>query len=330
MIEGGGCLAFEEALKRVADEEAALSGADLYALSAPSSAEVQVFQRQWSTLAASRRRAVVALLVESAEANFELSFNSLLRVTMEDEDDQVRAWSIEGLWETDDVTLIGPLVQKLRCDESPSVSAAAASLLGRFILKAELGELASRRVAPARHALLEAIRDPVEHVEVRRRAVESIAYLGEDGVHDIIVEAYESPHELMRISAVFAMGRSADTVWAGTVQAEVSNSNPAMRCEAARSCGELEIKEAVPALIRLISDPDREVQAAAVSALGQIGGARARRVLERCGRSDDEVLREAAEDALGELLLGEQPLDLVVCNSDAEGDEDEGAGGGGA
>ncbi len=106
-------------------------------------------------------------------------------------------------------------------------------------------------------------------------------WTGTDFVQDIIAAAYESSDESMRVSAVFAMGRSMDATWVEPVLAELSNRNPAMRCEAARACGELEIKEAISPLIRFVSDPDPEVQAAAIEALGQIGGQRARRVLER-------------------------------------------------
>jgi len=142
----------------------------------------------------------------------------------------------------------------------------------------------------------------------------------------------------MRISAVFAMGRSVDKVWSDAVLKELSSTNPAMRYEAARACGELEVNDAVPALVQLIADPDREVQAAAIAALGQIGGPRARRALERCLRSADEVVSMAAEDALGDLELGQQPLDMLVhdgpspsyaaespstiADEDAEDDED--------
>ncbi len=316
-------LAFEEALLGLADEQASLSSPVLYALSAPSSAEIQLFRRQWPALSLKRRRKIIALLVESAEANFELDFNAIFCVTMEDEDEQVRTLSIEGLWEYDRVTLIVPLVHTLRHDTSTSVRAAAASSLGRFVLMAELEELDERYAAPMRGALLETIHDSDEHEEVRRRAVESIAYLGEDCVHEIIAAAYNAPDESMRISAVFGMGRSADAAWSSIVQDELSNANPAMRYEAARACGELEVKEVVPALIGLSSDPDREVQIAAIAALGQIGGRRARRFLDHCCGSADDVLREAAEDALAELELWEATLDLFVYDPNVTPDEDE-------
>ncbi len=306
MLGDGECLAFEDALRSVGDERASLSSVVLYALSDPSKAEVQLFREQWPGLPVQRRRRVVELLVENAEANFELDFRALFRVTLEDEDEQVRRASVEGLWEDEEATLILPLVRLLRQDDAMAVRAAAAGSLGRFLLLVELEELDERHGRLIRGALLEAIDSPEEDVEVRRRAIESIAYWGDECVRDIIAAAYEDLDESMRLSAVFSMGRSVDRFWADIVQSELSSPTPAMRYEAARACGELELKEAVPELIHLISDPDREVQFAAINALGQIGGRRARRALERCCASADEVTRLVAEDALAELRLGEQ------------------------
>jgi len=306
MAENRECLTFEEALQRLENERISLSSGDLYALSAASSAEDRLFSRRWPAIPAERRRMVIAMLVDNAEANFELDFNALFRLTMKDEDPEVRALSIEGLWEDEEVTLITPLVQVLRHDLAEGPRAAAASSLGRFVLMADLEELEERHAKLLEGTLLEVIRNPHEGPEVRRRAVESIAYLSEDRVRDIIAQAYADTDERMRISAVFAMGRSVDKVWSDAVLKELSSTNPSMRYEAARACGELEVNDAVPALVQLIADPDREVQAAAIAALGQIGGPRARRALERCLRSADEVVSMAAEDALAELDLGQQ------------------------
>jgi hypothetical protein len=157
---------------------------------------------------------------------------------------------------------------------------------------------------------------------VRRRAVESIAYSGQAQVRDIIEMAYCDDEEKMRISAVFAMGRSADPLWHEMVVAELGDPNPEMRYEAARACGELEVLAALSALIGLIeADPDPEVQEMAIWALGRIGGKEARRVLEACCESEDEALRQAAEEALDELDLLGGHFDLFLFESDDWADE---------
>ena len=57
----------------------------------------------------------------------------------------------------------------------------------------------------------------------------------------------------------------------------------------------------MPRLAELIDDPDREVQEAALWALGQIGGDEARKLLQACSETGDEVICSAAEAALEEM-----------------------------
>jgi HEAT repeat protein len=104
----------------------------------------------------------------------------------------------------------------------------------------------------------------------------------------------------MRISAVFAMGRSADTRWEQEVQQELFSTAPEMRYEAARACGELQLSDTVSMLEELTEDADIEVQQAAIWALGQIGGDRAREILEYYAHASDEALRSAANAAIEE------------------------------
>jgi HEAT repeat protein len=308
---------FEELLKKLGDRQTPLSISSLYGLSHLTRVEAQLFQEVWSLVDAGRRQWILQSLVDIAEASFEVDFNPIFRLCLNDEDAVVRSRAIEGLWEDEDLTLAGLLVRLIRDDPSESVRAAAATSLGRFVL---LGELEKIEAAPAmmvEDALLGAIYDPHETLEVRRRAVESIAYSGQAQVQDIIEMAYYDDEEKMRISAIFAMGRSADPLWHEMVIAELDNPNPEMRYEAARACGELEASAALSALIYLIeADPDPEVQEMAIWALGRIGGKEARRVLEACCESEDEALRQAAEEALDELNFLGGHLDLLLFESD--------------
>ena len=164
-----------------------------------------------------------------------------------------------------------------------------------------MGKLPTGRCQRVYEVLRSIIAEEYEDLEVRRRALESIAYISDEDVVALIQAAYEHPEEKMRISAVFGMGRSADERWIGTVMGELFSLIPEMRYEAARACGELQARVAVPRLAELIDDPDHEIQEAALWALGQVGGDQARRLLQRCYEEGDQVLRNAAEAALEEL-----------------------------
>jgi HEAT repeat protein len=212
----------------------------------------------------------------------------------------------------------------MQTDPSEQVRAAAASGLGQFVYLDEVEDVPHAKVEPAIQALRAVIATPGEPLEVRRRAVEAIAYSSDQDIPDIIRNAYASPDELMRISAVFAMGRSADDQWIETVLSQLEAQSPAMRYEAARAAGELEARNAIPTLTHLLDDPDREVQEMAIWAMGQIGGDRARALLSKLTESDDAVLAEAAEDALEELDWMESlGRDLPLFVFDPTADEDD-------
>jgi len=306
----------ELALDHICDPGTPLSFSKLYMLSHLDGDELACLSERWALIEPQRRRQVMDTLVEIAEANFAVDFNSIFRLGLSDEDAEVRAQAVDGLWEDDSPDLVDALLHMLDSDPSILVRAAAATGLGRFVLMAELEELDQEMGEVIVEALWEAIEDPLESLEPRRRAVESISYSGAEGVDELIERAYRDPEEKMRVSAVFSMGRSADPNWGPMVIAELRSPNPEMRFEAARACGELELRKAVPELIGAIADVDREVQQAAIYALGKIGGQEARRVLRLCCESEDEVISAAGEEALSELELTAGLFDALFEDED--------------
>jgi len=298
---------YEKVLWHISNSNERLSTQYLYSLSGMTHERLMRFQEIWPSVEVSRRRMLMRSLVELTELSFEVNFDPIFLVALGDVDSEVRAAAIEGLWENEDQSLIGPLVHLLRADEASNVRAAAAMAMARFVL---LGELEKIDRAPAmlvEEALLETLRSAEENLEVRRRAVEALAYSGEAGVREIIEAAFYDEDEKMQASALFAMGRSADLYWCKSLVKELDNPSPELRFEATRACGELENRLAVSRLIQMsMGDRDREVQQAAVGALGRIGGREAREALETFYESEDEVLSQSAGEALGEMdLLGD-------------------------
>lgn len=278
-----------------------LAGVELDALSDLRRDQQEQFRLAWAGLSAERRRELVAALLEFAEDHVDASFGVIYRWLLDDSDPRIRTQAIEGLWEDEDVRLISPLIRRLERDADPDVRAAAALSLGRFLLLGEFDQIDAGAAQRVETALLTAYHAEDQDVWVQRRVLEALANSSHGELPDMILDAYEEHDDILRIGAVFAMGRSADPRWNRYVLQELGSSDSAILYEAARASGELEIEEAVPDLVRLLGDEDVEIRDAAVWALGRIGGPEARRALQACCASADEDLVEAAEEALSEL-----------------------------
>jgi hypothetical protein len=311
----------DQTLQNLAALDEPISIAGLYALSALDKAQLEQVKTTWGTLPADRRAAAMQHLVDLGEETFEVDFSAMCRVGLHDADPAVRAVAIRGLWEDTDPTLIAPLLNHLQTDESDAVRAAAASVLGHYVYEGELEEIDEAKVKPIVTALKATYRDVAQPIEVRRRALESLGFLSDDDTSQLITQAYHHANDLLKLSAVFAMGRSLDAErWGSIVLEELAAPDPAMRYEAARAAGELEYTPAVRRLGELLDDVDEEVQLVTVWSLGQIGGEKAKQLLIAVLESDAEHLHEEAEDALAELEFKGDQLDFTMFDFD---DDDE-------
>jgi hypothetical protein len=297
---------FEFALAQMADEDRPLRSLSLTNLSDLSRAQLESFRAAWEGITPRRRLELIQVMVEQAEANIHLNFHAILRGLLADAEPQVRRLAIEGLWEDERPGLAPVLLALLAEDPNPDVRAIAASSLGRFVLLGALGEIEPSLSGEVEQALRAAWARPHEAVDVRRRALEGLAYSerSEDPqVRNLIETAYYDEDETMRQSAVFSMGRTADAQWASYIMAELGSVSASMRFEAAAAAGELRLVPAVRALVRLMDDPDGSVREAAALALGKIGGKEAQRALRLAARSEDARLAEVADEALEELAF---------------------------
>jgi len=300
----------ERYLQELQDESKPVRHQDLVRLARLTPEEVEAVCRVWTRLSPERRRLVVQRVVHLAEEKAELDFTAFLRICLKDPDPEVRAEAVEGLWESEERSLITPLIHLLRGDPSEQVRASAAKVLGQFALRAAEGRLLARDAERVRTALMEALHAPDESPEVRRRALEAVAPLDLPEVHSAIETAYRSPDPKMRQSALYAMGRTANPRWLPTVLEELNNPDPAIRYEAVQACGHLGDEDTVPRLLPLLRDPDLQVRLAVIRSLGALGGALARRALAQCLRSPSPAIREAAQAALEEAEFQEDPLGL--------------------
>jgi len=305
-------LSIEETIADLANSDKPLSRSGLTELSNLSSEGVEFLSRVWASIESKRRQQIICRLVELAEDNFELNFDSIFKNCLKDQDAEVRSKAIEGLWESEEASLINPLINLLKYDSSEKVQVAAATVLGKFAMLAEDKKLRSCHTSKLEEALLSVISDKSKPIDVRRRALEAAAPLSLPQVKRAIMQAYQSHNPRLRASAVYAMGKSCNRSWLPMLLKELDNADAEIRYEAAGACGELGEEEAIPYLIELISDPDINVQLAAIQALCKIGGSEARECLEECRNNPSEVVQEAAEQALEELKAVEAPFSFEV------------------
>ena len=291
-----------------------------YGLSDLDDVSMQVFVPVWQNLPVDYKRRIVTELAEASEVNFDLNFDVLGYLALDDDDPSIRSSAIDLLWDDDSLSLLSRLIDLAENDESPEVRATATSEMGRFILLGEYGDIPEREAIRAQDVAIGLLNDATEDIQVRRRALEAISNSSLEFVSEAIAEAYESDEHLMRVSAVFAMGRSYDQRWTETVLREVRNDDPEIRYEAARAAGELEIEEAVTLLGQIAVADEREIKQVAIWSLGEIGGGQATRLLtalaEDAEEAEDEDLLEAIEDAIGYANMVGSDIDVDFENSD--------------
>ncbi len=296
-------LTVAELLRQLIVAPEQVAPAEWFLFSDLSRADVALVRRHWNQIALPVRFQLLERLVRSADEFLDVDLTALLAILLGDSDSGLRRRALELLDEGEpDASLAGPILQRLQQDSSDEVRAAAAAALGHYVLAGELGELETALAMRIENALLAVLADHQQPLAVRCKALESIAYSEENGVRQLIEDAYYSGWEPLRVSALVAMGNSVDIRWRRLVRAELRNPDPAMRAAAARTCGELEAKAALSTLLDLLEDDEEPVRLSVIFALGRLGGKQARQALEQLAASD-RVEASAAELALEEMLF---------------------------
>lgn len=263
------------------------------------------FLAAWAEIAPSHRVDLVRTLRDLAEDAIDLDFRQVFLFCLSDSEPAVRATAIDGLWEDERESTVYRLLDMLH-DDSSDVRATTLISLSRMAYRAEVGELSADMGHMVSRALLTYAADTTQALEVRRRALEGLGYVAHmPEAQTLITEAYAHPEEMMRESALVAMGRSMRSEWISNILAELTSPVAALRYEAVRAIAEFG-EEGQPWLAQiapLLDDPDMEVVLSTIWAFGQVGGPTAQRWLEQLAQSSDPARAEAARDALGECVL---------------------------
>ncbi len=301
-------MSLEAYLRELKDPSRPVLASRLSELSSLPSEQVSALAEVWPQIQLGRRRQVLRRLLDLAEDNVELDFDPVFMFALSDEDAEVRALAVQGLWEHEDREVITPLIKILKADPSAAVRAEAAKSLGSFVLRAEFQRLHPSDSRRVEEALRSVVDDPSESPDVRGRALEAAGALSNSWVHHSIEIAYRSSNWRLRVSAVHAMGRNCDLNWLPVLMDELASDVPEMRFEAATACASCCDESAVPHLKPLLEDEDKEVQEAAIAALGEIGGEAAKRALREIDDHPEPRIREAVAAALEAIEFNEDPL----------------------
>ncbi len=308
----------EEVLQAVltGTDDKEISIAKLYALSDLPPELMAKFVAEWPGLPLERREKIARHLADIMEENYQVDFTPLFAMFLADGATEVRRAALDGLWDSTEVSLLPTMISLMQTDSDESVRVAAAVALGHYVLMAEWGQVNPKVSQPVVTALLAELEKPDVSFAMQSAALEAVASSGHGRVHDHIQTAYASRYERLRLSAVYAMGASADRRWLSTVLRELDHDDTEMRIEAARAAGSLAASDAVEKLEELIlEDDDLEVQITAVQALGKIGGDLVNEILHRLTETEEDLpedLLEAIEEALDEASWLGNDLDFKL------------------
>lgn len=279
--------------------ERAVAATVVYGLSDLSASERQAVAVDWEQLTSESRRRVLRSLIEASEAMFEMNYREIGLLGLDDEDGSVRVAAIELLWTDETVDTMRRLIALAADDPDSIVRAVALKELARFILLGEYGDIPEEAAKEAQGLALEIHSDRSEPLEARRRALEALSNSSHPDVECLIREAYADGNHDLKISAIFAMGRTCSKVWRDILMEELDSADSELVYEAVTACGQIQLHESVRRVGELATSEDREIQLAAIWALGEIGGNHAFEILTSLEEIiEDEEAAAVVDEAL--------------------------------
>ena len=262
---------FEEVSAALLDIETPLPPRYLYSFSDLEPDELESLKAIWTQVPVWRRKALLEDLEQLFGDDYLLSFEAVCRLGMEDPNSEIRFLSLRSLFEYDTEDLIPVFLDLVVNDEHEDVRAVAATVLGKYVYEGVIDEIPQNTLHEIEDQLL-AVVQGADTMLVRRRALESLGFSSREEMPGLIEKAFRQAEYDWVVSAIYAMGRSCDKRWGDSVLKMLDHVLPAVRTEAARAAGEIEIEEAVDRLIELLDDDSEEVRMASVWSLSQIGG----------------------------------------------------------
>ena len=198
-------------------------------------------------------------LIESEDA---FSHNqSIYQAYLFDPDPEVRVLAIQGLWDYPDPALIESLIEIAERDPEQQVRNRAITALGRYVHEGEMAdydfdwgamedviredELPEESFRRVMAFLLGLAQDPSSSPDARRFSIEALGFSSAPEVADLVMQAYHDPLVDMKVSAIFAMGRSGLAQWVPYVLDELDSPEPRLQLEAVK----------IPAPVKQVDEP---------------------------------------------------------------------------
>lgn len=268
--------------------------------------ELETLLEVWSRVAPDRKLSLLKGLDSLAETDTLVNFDEFARAILDDPEPAVRVNAMRLLDECEDTKLIPAYLDLLKNDPDVNVRAEAAIALNLFVELGELEEISEEAYGEILSALLESARR-ADETRVRLHALESLGWSSNSEVVGLIEASFEQENLDWRVSALTAMGRSADDRWEDRVLRSLLEEDDNVRKAAAQSAGLLSLKSARLPLLRMLeSEENDEVISAAIWSLSQIGGEDVQTYLEALlDSTEDEDLSGFLEDALDNLAFTE-------------------------
>lgn len=285
--------------------------------------ELKTALEVWPRVKLDRKLSLLKGLSSLAEKDTLVNFDGFARSILDDADASVRVQAIRLLGECEDVKLVPVYIGLLKSDPDVNVRAEAANALNLFVDLGELDEIPEEVYGEAQSALLESARSEKE-TRVRRHALESLGWSSNPEVVELIESAFEQENIDWKVSALIAMGRSADDRWEDRVLRCLLDDDDRLRKAAVQSAGMLGFKSARLPLLRMLESEDNsEVISAAIWSLSQIGGEDVQLYIENLiDQTEDEDLIEFLEDALDNLAFTEDLDRFELMSFDPDDIED--------
>ncbi len=314
---------FQQVVNALLDDTRIFPATHLHRFSDLTGEDLKAIQTVWAQVPANRRVSLLEDLEELQDADTLVNFDELAHWAANDPDARVRVLAMRLLMDSEQSAFVPKLRLLLLTDPEPMVRSAAASVLGKFIYLGEMDQFSEERLKELEELLLDIVRVGSENVDVRRHALESLGFSSRPEVPDLARAAFHDPQQPMLISALFAMGRSADNQYAPEVLSMLHSPYPEVQFEAVRAAGELELEDARDDLLRFLDDEDvdDDVRDAAIWSLSTIGGEGVREKFEEMLQNSDEETEDVSlvEDALDNLTFNESGnlFDMLDIDKDA-------------